>query len=1052
MLTRGDWEGITDAQAVLRYCGEAAPRRDPDHGAARIVTQRRPEPATATAEGPPFAAPSGVGAGQMAVLVIEVDGRGIVSRAAPAVERALCYPPGALQGLRFDQIAHPGALAGEVTDDHVDLLLRTGFGDSRTMPVRMARRGEGLEIAFDPDQCAALAMLDALPVAAYLRLFRSDGGSQVTGNRHLWNLAGARPRSGIPPIELWERLIHPDDRAEIAQVRKRVVEGEQGFRLQYRLRTLDGGLRWLLHEESRSGFDEGRPAWIGVMTDITPQMDALAARELSERRFKAMVQYSSDAVTVRDAAGACLYASPASGMLLGYEPGKISPERLDDLLHPDDRPVLAAAITECLETGEIGPFTLRYRDREGAWRSFETVGTNLLDDQAVGGIVFNARDVTDRLAVEKDLRDSERQFHEFMDRTPVLALMKDRHGRYIYANRKLQEWCGVDPAALIGKRAADWRDPDLAALAEEDDVHVLASGETLERMDAWPDVRGGSRELLTIKFPILRDGSEPLIGVVGIDLSEQKRAAEVERFLAAIVTSAEEAIIARTLDGMILSWNAGAERLFGYSSMEMIGQPVAKMIPPDELALAEEANGEVADGAFVGPIEARRVRKDGSLVDVAYTLSPIRDEAGETIATVAIARDFSEPMAVREALRRANEDLERRVAERTQELSEVNHRLTENLDDLEVAQSKLREQAKAFQEQAHLLDLAHDAIVVTDARTGEITYWNQGAQDVYGWREEEVEGQPVEQVLRPVYPEHSEEIRRELYASGAWAGDLEHQRRDGSRIKVESRWALERDDEGRPRTIMTINRDLTEREALLRSVQDSEQRVRELAEMRDDFVAMAAHEMASPVAAIRWFAEVLGMGEMSADEASHASKTIVAEAEMLQTLLDDVRAIARIDTDDFSVKPRAIDIALLVRNAEAHAKSLPGNHPFTFDIETQGMVMADDKRIGQVLRNLMNNAAKYTPSGTPVALRMTDGGDRVKIEVSDEGPGISLEDQKVIFEKYRRGSQTAGTKVHGAGIGLYVCSRIVAAHGSSLTVESEPGHGAAFRFDLPRVP
>jgi signal transduction histidine kinase len=308
----------------------------------------------------------------------------------------------------------------------------------------------------------------------------------------------------------------------------------------------------------------------------------------------------------------------------------------------------------------------------------------------------------------------------------------------------------------------------------------------------------------------------------------------------------------------------------------------------------------------------------------------------------------------------------------------------------------------------------------------------------------------VESVLRPVYPEPSEDIRRELYETGAWRGDLDHERKDGSRIKVESRWALERDDEGRPQAIMTISRDVTEREALLNSVRESEQRVRDLAEMRDDFVAMAAHEMASPVAAIKWFAEVLGMGEMSADEAGHASRTIVSEAEMLQTLLDDVRAIARIDSDDFSVKPRAIDLGVLVRNAQAHVKSLPGNHPFTFDIETEGQVMADDKRIGQVLRNLMNNAAKYTPPGAPIALRMEDAGDRVVIEVEDEGPGISLDDQQMIFEKFRRGSQTAGMKVHGAGIGLYVCSRIVAAHGGVLGVESEPGEGATFRFDLPR--
>ncbi|MFM9106266.1 MAG: PAS domain S-box protein [Chloroflexota bacterium] len=988
----------------------------------------------------------------MSLPLIRVDRGGVVAEASEAVEFALGYPAGALAGRRAVEVMpglpQPGPGA-------VDLGLRTAQGDTRIIPawIRPGDGGDGgVVIRVDPGHCAALAMLDAMPVAAYLRVFRPDGiGSRVTVNRRMWELSAGNPGSGLPPIELWERLIHPDDRGKVDAVRRRVVEGETAFRLQYRLRTVDGGQRWLLHEERRSELGGAPAAWVGVMTDITPQMEARSALELSERRFQAMVQYSSDAVFLRRADGSCLYASPQADARLGFAPGERASGCLDDLLHPDDRPALEAAIQTCVETGESEPTRLRYRDRQGAWRDFEVIGANLLDDPAVNGLVFNARDVTDQVAVEKHLRDSEQRFHQFMDRTPVMALMKDRNGRYVYANRKVQEWCGIDPAWLVGKRAEDWRDPDTAGAAAADDARVLGEGETIERMAAWPDARGGERELLTIKFPILRDGEEPLVGVVGIDLSEQKRAAEVERFLAAIVTSAEEAIVARTLDGMILSWNAGAERLFGYPAMEMIGQPVAKLIPPGEMTTAEEANGEVAEGRFVGPIEALRRRRDGSLVDIAYTLSPIRDEEGETIAAVAIARAFTEPMAVREALRRANEDLERRVAERTRQLSEVNQKLTVNLADLEVAQGRLREQAKAVQEQAHLLDLAHDAIFVTDARSGRITYWNQGAQEVYGWRADEAQGSRVEDLLRPEYPADADGIRRELYANGAWAGDITHQRRDGSRIKVESRWALERDEEGRPRSVMTISRDLTEREALLESVQASEQRVRELAEMRDDFVAMAAHEMASPVAAIRWFAEVLGMGEMSADEANHASTTSVSEAEMLQTLLDDLRAIARIDTDDFSVKPRPVDIGLLVRNAQAHARSLPGNHPFRFDVETEGMVMADDKRIGQVLRNLMNNAAKYTPSGTPIALRISGAGDHVRFEVSDEGPGISKEDQAVIFEKYRRGSQTARQKVQGAGIGLYVCSRIVAAHGGQLTVESAPGEGAAFRVALSRA-
>ena len=138
----------------------------------------------------------------------------------------------------------------------------------------------------------------------------------------------------------------------------------------------------------------------------------------------------------------------------------------------------------------------------------------------------------------------------------------------------------------------------------------------------------------------------------------------------------------------------------------------------------------------------------------------------------------------------------------------------------------------------------------------------------------------------------------------------------------------------------------------------------------------------------------------------------------------------------------------ILANAAAFARALPGNHPLTLPMATQGMVWADPERIGQVLRNLLGNAAKYSPDGTPIELRVTSEDGRVRLEVVDHGPGIHPDDMARIFEKFGRGRDQLGRRVPGVGLGLYLSRRIVQAHGSDLSVWSEPGAGAAFGFEL----
>ncbi|HEU0115458.1 MAG TPA: ATP-binding protein [Thermomicrobiales bacterium] len=250
--------------------------------------------------------------------------------------------------------------------------------------------------------------------------------------------------------------------------------------------------------------------------------------------------------------------------------------------------------------------------------------------------------------------------------------------------------------------------------------------------------------------------------------------------------------------------------------------------------------------------------------------------------------------------------------------------------------------------------------------------------------------------------------------------------------------------------MIELKRAAGERADLLQAEQEYSLRLAELAKRRADFMAMVAHELDSPIAAIRAWADLLETDRMSPAVRTQGLETIRIETKLLQGLVADVTAVATIDRDDFTVQLRPTLVVELLSAASDLNRALPGGHPLTLTIDPVDFVRADPERIGQVLRNLLSNATKYTPPGSPIELRAIRDGDRVRFDVVDHGPGIAPGDEERIFEKFERGSaQPNGAR--GVGLGLYLSRRILLAHRSDLTVEPTPGGGATFSFTLGSV-
>ena len=223
----------------------------------------------------------------------------------------------------------------------------------------------------------------------------------------------------------------------------------------------------------------------------------------------------------------------------------------------------------------------------------------------------------------------------------------------------------------------------------------------------------------------------------------------------------------------------------------------------------------------------------------------------------------------------------------------------------------------------------------------------------------------------------------------------------------------------------------------------------QLTRMRADFAAMVAHELGSPIAVIREAADLIGTGPLDPVQ-SRARALIAAEVKVLATLVADVEMISVVERDSFSVHPRPVALTALLADAEAFARAQRGDHPFTLEDGTDrtGHVLADPERILQVLRNLLGNAARYSPPGSPIILRARPDTARIWLEVTNEGPGIHPDDLKHIFTKFGRGRHDGRHKPAGLGLGLYLSHRIVEAHGGSLQVSSIPGSLTTFAFPL----
>ena len=353
-------------------------------------------------------------------------------------------------------------------------------------------------------------------------------------------------------------------------------------------------------------------------------------------------------------------------------------------------------------------------------------------------------------------------------------------------------------------------------------------------------------------------------------------------------------------------------------------------------------------------------------------------------------------------------------------------------------------------EQAQLLDLTHDTIFVRDMNDV-ITYWNSGAEQLYGWSRYDAIGRVTRQLLKTVFPTPLQEITAELLGTSRWEGELVHTKRDGNTVIVSSRWSLRRDERGQPIGTLETNNDITER----KHSQDALERAQtELAHINrvvtlGELTASIAHEVNQPLTGIVTSSaaclRLLDHGSLDLTEHREALQSIINDAMRASEVVQRIRALSK-KTDPQKV---ALDVSDIISDAIRLLQRELSDHRASVHLEltpTAPQVIGDQIQLQQVIINLVMNGLEAMvdverPRRIVIRSSQTEP-DRVLVEIQDAGRGIEPQNLDRLFNAF------FSTKPNGMGMGLSICRSIVQAHGGKIWASSNPDGGTTFRLTL----
>lgn len=485
---------------------------------------------------------------------------------------------------------------------------------------------------------------------------------------------------------------------------------------------------------------------------------------------------------------------------------------------------------------------------------------------------------------------------------------------------------------------------------------------------------------------------------VARDISEIKQNQETNAQLAAIVESTDDAIVSKSLDGIIKSWNKGATRIFGYTAAEAIGKHITLIIPDYLKSEEDEIIRKIKAGKRIRHYQTIRQAKNGKLLDISLTISPLKNDAGEIIGASKIARDISKEKKAHEQIRESEERLRFALA-------------AGNIGvwDWDIVNNTIKWTDNVYK------------IHGVTKKTFTVTFDN---------------------FINLIHPDDKSTVTAAIENSLKTRKDLSMEFRvvdpQGSVHWIITKAKVAADQNNIPTRMLGATSDITKQKLIEQE--------------KSDFLSMASHELKTPITSIRMFTDLLQRDLLTnqVDSSVYFATRIKDQMDRLTELTNDLLDVSRIETGKFILNCKKLDLYELVNDTIEQLQTTT-KHSIQLSPTKRVVVKADQYRIYQVLVNLLTNAFKYAPNHTDVFVTVTTQKDDAIVRVTDQGIGIAKDKQGKIFERLYQVADPTEKTFPGLGLGLFISKEIITRHNGKIWVESEKGKGATFSFSLPLI-
>ncbi|HEX2948326.1 MAG TPA: PAS domain S-box protein [Armatimonadota bacterium] len=845
--------------------------------------------------------------------------------------------------------------------------------------------------------------------AAYRRNLQTDQYDYMSPVIERITGFSAEEFSNLDFADVLSRM-HHDDIERVNRVIERTMAAgvnTEGI-VEYRFRGKDGRYRWLADRFTMIFDQNGHPLYrIGNVRDVTERKQAEDALRRERDRAQAYLDVAAVLMVAIDRNGIVTMINQRGLTILGYTRDEILGHSWYDLILPPDKKVEVENIVRRLIAGDIAP--VEYHENEVVTKSGErrTIAFHnavLRDENGhITALLASGEDITERREAEDAVRKSEEKFRSlFVNMSEAVAideLIVDEQGKPI-------DWCVIDVNPAYETMLGFSRQETVNHYASE--LYKDISDFQNILMDYASVVLGGESRVVETDFP--HTGRYLLVSAFSMgdkrfatastDITERKEAEEKVNSLASIVEWSEDAIIGKTLDGIVTSWNHAAERMYGYAADEIIGRSLQIIFPPDLAGELREILDKIKQGQRLQRYETVRLRKDGTRVNVAVTISPIRDAHGKIVGASTSAQDITARKQAEEA------------------------------------------RAQALAELDATIGAIPDGYIVYGL-DGTVRRMNDTAERVLGYSKDERQLSYNERMrlMAIESPDGKPFSINELPSYRALRGEtvrgvvmVIHRRQQTRWLSVSAAPIHTADGQ-----MLGAVMEFTDVTAL-----------HQLQEQQQDMLRTISHDLRAPLTIINGHAQLLDEAlkdHPHTDTERMSVDAVLRGTQRMNVMIQDMVDAARMEGGQLRLNIQAVDVQSFIDDLLQRANAIMDTARISTEFPTNlPKVWADYDRLERIMMNLLTNALKYSDPGTPVEIRAQSQGQDVVISVIDHGQGILPEDVPHIFERYYRAKNTR--KTEGVGLGLYITRMLVEAHGGRIWVESSPGKGSTFFFTL----